>query len=176
MPGALLTGLVLSVVVAQFFAFARGVQHAATPLEWAPECYRVPQKLSVSPNTPDYYRARQKRKMERRIAKQLDELMELGTLCQAGKCSSADRKRFHKVFTSYMRNRSLNYKYAHQFTGPLGPAAFRRMYETRREALMREIAVKLHETNVLDLRYLSGYSEPARIFLYKRPSEFVACS
>lgn len=176
MPGALVTGLVLSVVVAQFFAFARGVQHAATPLQWAPECYRVPQKLAVSQNMPDSYRAAQKRRMERGIARKLDELMELGTLCQAGRCTANDRKRFHKVFTSYIRNRSLHYKYANQYSGPLGPEAFRQMYETRQEALLREVAVRLHSAEVLDMRRLKGYSQPARMFLYKRPADFTACS
>lgn len=175
MPGALVTGLVIAILIRQMSMFTGAVADMALPSDRAPLCYDVPQKLSVGKNTSDGYRARQMQQLQSRLYKNYTNLMELGTLCQKGNCTRSELRELHKVFRSYVQSRALNFKYSEAYFGPSGRTFFRELYETREEALLRELGVELHRSGILDLRKMDGYESAARVFMYSPPEEFRHC-
>ncbi|MCH9808390.1 MAG: hypothetical protein K0U74_11710 [Alphaproteobacteria bacterium] len=175
MPGALITGLVLAFLIRQMFMFTGAVADMTLPADRAPDCYTTSQKLSVGKNISDSYRARQMQMKRRGLYKRYKALMEVGSLCQAGQCSSKDLRAYHRKFRSYVRSRALDFKYAEDYFGRSGRPFFRKMYETREEDLIRDVAVRLHRKGLLDLRRMDGYGTAARMFMYAPPDKFIHC-
>lgn len=176
MPGALLTGFVIALLIRQAFIFGAALADIALPADRALQCYEVPQKLSVGQNTSDSYRARQMQKLQQGLFLRSRTLMELGTKCQAGQCSESETREFHKQFRRYVQGRALRYKYADAYFKQNGRSFFRQMYENRQEELMRDVALNLHNAGRLNLRKMDGYEGAARMFLFKEPEAFTHCT